>query len=102
MITPNQAQRLFLEVGKGRTLRKVKAALREQHGNDTPSLKTLGQWSAEGGWVRAAEEWDGKDQAGPTPERRLTPKQQRFVDEYLVDLNSYPGRDSRRLQRQDG
>ena len=86
-ITPNQAKRHFLELGKGRTLRKVQAALCE-HGGDAPTLRALGNWSVEGGWVKAAEEWDAKGHAnGATPGRPLTARERRFVAEYLVDLN---------------
>ncbi len=90
MTTQSQAKRIFLELGKGgRSLRKVQAALREQGDSDVPTLRVLGDWSGKGEWIKAAEEWDANAQADePAPVRPLTAKQQRFVEEYLVDLNA--------------
>lgn len=50
---------VYLELGPGRSLAKVRAALDERYGKG-PALGTLGAWSSEHKWVRQAKEYDAR------------------------------------------
>ena len=87
--TADDAKAVYLSLDGTPNLKRVQDALRDRHGV-APDMKTLAQWSKTGQWKAA-----GIKEAAPLPapqpkprSRALTARQQRFVEEYLIDLNA--------------